>query len=60
MKEVQELREELRSRDKTIAQLTAKCQQLQQLQQEQTVSLCYQAKQNQCCTPIFQQSITQK
>uniref|UniRef100_A0A8C7ZWN0 Coiled-coil serine-rich protein 2 n=1 Tax=Oryzias sinensis TaxID=183150 RepID=A0A8C7ZWN0_9TELE len=37
MKEVQELREELRSRDKTIAQLTAKCQQLQQLQQEQTV-----------------------
>ncbi|XP_023818801.1 serine-rich coiled-coil domain-containing protein 2 isoform X2 [Oryzias latipes] len=36
MKEVQELREELRSRDKTIAQLTAKCQQLQQLQQEQT------------------------
>uniref|UniRef100_A0A3B3BW01 Coiled-coil serine-rich protein 2a n=1 Tax=Oryzias melastigma TaxID=30732 RepID=A0A3B3BW01_ORYME len=32
MKEVQELREELRSRDKTIAQLTTKCQQLQQEQ----------------------------
>ncbi|XP_056148093.1 LOW QUALITY PROTEIN: serine-rich coiled-coil domain-containing protein 2 [Lampris incognitus] len=38
MKEVQTLREELRSRDKTIAQLTLQCQQLQQQQhrQEQT------------------------
>uniref|UniRef100_UPI003AAF3790 serine-rich coiled-coil domain-containing protein 2 n=1 Tax=Centroberyx gerrardi TaxID=166262 RepID=UPI003AAF3790 len=36
MKEVRVLREELRSRDKTIAQLTLQCQQLQQHQREQT------------------------
>ncbi|KAM4607438.1 serine-rich coiled-coil domain-containing protein 2 [Polymixia lowei] len=36
MKEVRVLREELRSRDKTIAQLTLQCQQLQRHQQEQT------------------------
>ncbi|XP_036979329.1 serine-rich coiled-coil domain-containing protein 2 isoform X1 [Acanthopagrus latus] len=35
IKEVQVLREELRSRDKTIAQLTLQCQQLQQHQREQ-------------------------
>uniref|UniRef100_G3P7L9 Coiled-coil serine-rich protein 2a n=1 Tax=Gasterosteus aculeatus TaxID=69293 RepID=G3P7L9_GASAC len=35
IKEVQLLREELGSRDKTIAQLTLQCQQLQQLQQQQ-------------------------
>lgn len=35
IKEVQVLREELRSRDKTIAQLTLHCQQLQQHQREQ-------------------------
>ncbi|XP_034408684.1 serine-rich coiled-coil domain-containing protein 2 isoform X2 [Cyclopterus lumpus] len=35
IKEVQLLREELRSRDKTIAQLTFQCQQLQQQQQHQ-------------------------
>ncbi|KAF7669101.1 hypothetical protein LDENG_00247790 [Lucifuga dentata] len=35
MKEVHVLREELRSRDKTIAQLTLQCQQLQQQQQQQ-------------------------
>ncbi|XP_076015383.1 serine-rich coiled-coil domain-containing protein 2 isoform X2 [Genypterus blacodes] len=35
MKEVQALREELRGRDKTIAQLTLQCQQLQQRQQQQ-------------------------
>ncbi|XP_037321267.2 serine-rich coiled-coil domain-containing protein 2 isoform X1 [Pungitius pungitius] len=34
IKEVQLLREELGSRDKTIAQLTSQCQQLQQLQQQ--------------------------
>lgn len=39
IKEVQVLREELRSRDKTIAQLTLQCQQLQQKhQREQMVS----------------------
>ncbi|CAJ1067158.1 Hypothetical predicted protein [Xyrichtys novacula] len=36
IKEVQVLREELRSRDKTIAQLSLQCQQLQQQQREQT------------------------
>ncbi|XP_029926448.1 serine-rich coiled-coil domain-containing protein 2 isoform X2 [Myripristis murdjan] len=36
MKEVRVLREELSSRDKTIAQLTLQCQQLQQQQREQT------------------------
>uniref|UniRef100_A0A3B4Y733 Coiled-coil serine rich protein 2 n=1 Tax=Seriola lalandi dorsalis TaxID=1841481 RepID=A0A3B4Y733_SERLL len=40
IKEVQVLREELRSRDKTIAQLTVQCQQLQQHQREQMVSWC--------------------
>lgn len=40
IKEVQVLREELRSRDKTIAQLTLQCQQLQQHQREQMVSWC--------------------
>ncbi|XP_059215289.1 serine-rich coiled-coil domain-containing protein 2 isoform X3 [Centropristis striata] len=35
IKEVQVLRDELRSRDKTIAQLTLQCQQLQQHQREQ-------------------------
>ncbi|KAM8858919.1 serine-rich coiled-coil domain-containing protein 2 isoform 2-T7 [Spinachia spinachia] len=35
MKEVQLLREELGSRDKTIAQLTSQCEQLQRLQQQQ-------------------------
>ncbi|XP_034753804.1 serine-rich coiled-coil domain-containing protein 2 isoform X2 [Etheostoma cragini] len=35
IKEVQMLREELRSRDKTIAQLTLQCQQLQQHQRKQ-------------------------
>ncbi|CAL9687651.1 unnamed protein product [Knipowitschia caucasica] len=35
MKEVQDLREELRSRDRTIAQLTLQCQQLQQKQPQQ-------------------------
>ncbi|KAM6915927.1 LOW QUALITY PROTEIN: serine-rich coiled-coil domain-containing protein 2 [Xenentodon cancila] len=35
-KEVQALKEELRSRDKMIAQLTLQCQQLQQHQREQT------------------------
>lgn len=39
IKEVQELREELGNRDRTIAQLTLQCQQLQQQQQqEQMVS----------------------
>ena len=42
IKEVQVLREELRSRDKTIAQLTLQCQQLQQHQREQMVSWCEQ------------------
>lgn len=40
IKEVQELKEELRSRDKMIAQLTLQCQQLKQHQREQTVSCC--------------------
>lgn len=38
IKEVQVLRAELRSRDKTVAQLTLQCQQLRQHQQEQIVS----------------------
>uniref|UniRef100_A0A3B3ZY80 Uncharacterized protein n=1 Tax=Periophthalmus magnuspinnatus TaxID=409849 RepID=A0A3B3ZY80_9GOBI len=38
IKEVQGLREELKSRDRTIAQLTLQCQQLQQQQPQQTVS----------------------
>lgn len=40
IKEVEGLREELKSRDKTIAQLTLQCQQLQQQHpQEQLVRL---------------------
>lgn len=43
IKEVQVLREELRSRDKTIAQLTLQCQHLQQQhQREQMVRWCEQ------------------
>ncbi|XP_037127113.1 serine-rich coiled-coil domain-containing protein 2 isoform X2 [Syngnathus acus] len=38
LKEVHALREELRSRDKTIVQLTLQCQQLQQHQQEQALA----------------------
>uniref|UniRef100_A0A3Q1I882 Coiled-coil serine-rich protein 2a n=1 Tax=Anabas testudineus TaxID=64144 RepID=A0A3Q1I882_ANATE len=38
IKEVQVLREELRSRDKTIAQLTLQCQQLQQEHQREQMS----------------------
>lgn len=43
IKEVQVLRKELRSRDKTIAQLTLQCQQLQQQhQRKEMVSCCEQ------------------
>uniref|UniRef100_A0A8C6LU07 Coiled-coil serine-rich protein 2a n=1 Tax=Nothobranchius furzeri TaxID=105023 RepID=A0A8C6LU07_NOTFU len=45
IKEVQVLREELRSRDKTIAQLTLQCQQLQQHQREH---MSYQGRQVKC------------
>ncbi|XP_072246881.1 serine-rich coiled-coil domain-containing protein 2 isoform X2 [Leuresthes tenuis] len=45
IKEVQVLREELRSRDQTIAQLTLQCQQLQQHQREQ---MPYQGRQVRC------------
>uniref|UniRef100_A0A1A7XSE6 Coiled-coil serine-rich protein 2 n=1 Tax=Iconisemion striatum TaxID=60296 RepID=A0A1A7XSE6_9TELE len=45
IKEVQVLREELRSRDKTIAQLTLQCQQLQQHQREQ---MSHQGRQVKC------------
>ncbi|KAM3606294.1 uncharacterized protein V6R79_013925 [Siganus canaliculatus] len=44
IKEVQMLRTELRSRDKTIAQLTLQCQQLQQHQREQMSAQGRQAR----------------
>ncbi|KAK2921721.1 hypothetical protein Q8A73_001206 [Channa argus] len=58
IKEVQLLREELRSRDKTIAQLTLQCQQLQQQHQREQMSAqgcqvrcqCHQQR-----APSFQQ-----
>lgn len=40
IKEVQVLREELRSRDKTIAQLTLQCQELQQQHQREQIVSC--------------------
>nr|XP_019954267.1 PREDICTED: serine-rich coiled-coil domain-containing protein 2-like [Paralichthys olivaceus]XP_019954274.1 PREDICTED: serine-rich coiled-coil domain-containing protein 2-like [Paralichthys olivaceus] len=46
IKEVQELREELRSRDKTIAQLTLQCQQLQQQQLREQMAV--QGRQARC------------
>ncbi|XP_017286002.1 serine-rich coiled-coil domain-containing protein 2 isoform X2 [Kryptolebias marmoratus] len=47
IKEVEGLREELKSRDKTIAQLTLQCQQLQQQQHPQE-QLPYQGRQVRC------------
>lgn len=46
IKEVQVLREELRNRDKTIAQLTVQCQQLQQ--QHQREQMPTQGRQDRC------------
>ncbi|KAJ0004655.1 hypothetical protein NQD34_010869 [Periophthalmus magnuspinnatus] len=44
IKEVQGLREELKSRDRTIAQLTLQCQQLQQQQPQQTPAQGHQVR----------------
>ncbi|XP_030011379.1 serine-rich coiled-coil domain-containing protein 2 isoform X2 [Sphaeramia orbicularis] len=46
IKEVQVLREELRNRDKTIAQLTVQCQQLQQQHQQEQMPT--QGRQDRC------------
>ncbi|XP_030603817.1 serine-rich coiled-coil domain-containing protein 2 isoform X2 [Archocentrus centrarchus] len=48
IKEVQVLREELRSRDKTIAQLTLQCQELQQQHQQEQISAAGQQDKCQC------------
>ncbi|XP_039639596.1 serine-rich coiled-coil domain-containing protein 2 isoform X1 [Perca fluviatilis] len=48
IKEVQVLREELRSRDKTIAQLTLQCQQLQQHQRKQIAGKSAQGQPVRC------------
>ncbi|XP_063347103.1 serine-rich coiled-coil domain-containing protein 2 isoform X3 [Pelmatolapia mariae] len=48
VKEVQVLREELRSRDKIIAQLTLQCQELQQQHQQEQISATGQQVKCQC------------